>query len=406
MATVKRPSRPPSYTGPATPDRRLASMFAPRSAKAPATVTRICLLGSYDASGPGLPAFMTALRDALLADRPDVTVDIVRSGHDGEDDGRPEVVCSIGSTAQDSRSAALLMNRYDAVVIHYEAGAYADEEGGQVLDILEWITVPVVCVMHEIHLAPTPRQRFITEKLTTSADAVVVLTETGRRALLDAYQVEPRKLMVIRHGRLPEAGEPPSDAAPTAPTILTWGRLHAAKGISVGIDALAQMSTSSPAPRYVVAGPVENAYQESLARHAETLGVADRFEFAAGYIPVHHLATLVGAADLVLLPYADNDRTASSVLAEAVGAGKPVVSTPFPHARELLGDSRSGLLTPYADPQAMATAVTRILNDPELRTGMALHNATAAGAQTWADAASQYRQLINALFRRPPTATR
>ena len=108
----------------------------------------------------------------------------------------------------------------------------------------------------------------------------------------------------------------------------------------------------------------------------------------------------------MLLPYADNDRSASSVLAEAVGAGKPVVSTPFPHARELLGDGRSGLLTPYADPQAMATAVTRNLADPELRTGMAQHNATAAGAQTWAEAASQYRQLINALFRRPSAASR
>lgn len=405
MATVKRPSRAPAYTGPATPDRRLARMFAPRSAKAPATVTRICLLGSYDPAEPGLPAFMTALRDALLVDRPEVTVDIVRSGHHGEHDARPEVVCRVGPTAQDSRSAALLMNRYDAVVIHYEAGAYADDEGGQVLDILEWISVPVVCVMHEIHLSPTPRQRFITEKLTTSADAVVALTETGRRALLDAYQVEPRKLMVIRHGRLPEAGQPPTNA-PTAPTILTWGRLHPATGITLGIDALAQMRTSRPAPRYVVAGPAGQDYQESLVRRAETLRVADRFEFTAGYVPVHHLAALVSASDLVLLPYADNDKTASSVLAEAVGAGKPVVSTPFPHARELLGDSRSGLLTPYADPQAMAGAVTRILNDPELRTGMALHNATAAGAQTWAEAASQYRQLINALFRRPSTATR
>src|SRR5262249_49938319 len=161
---------------------------------------------------------------------------------------------------------------------------------------------------------------FITEMLTSSADAVVALTETGRRALLDAYQVEPRKLMVIRHGRLPLADAAPTDAATTAPTVLTWGRLDAATGLSLGIDALAQMRNSRRAPRYAVAGPVEPAYREGLVRNAEAHGVADRLVFAAGYVPAHHLAALVGAADLVLLPYVENDRTASAVLAEAVGA--------------------------------------------------------------------------------------
>lgn len=195
---VKRPALAATYTGPATPDRRLASMFAPRSTSAPATVDRVCLLGSYDPAASGLPAFVSALRASLMADRPGLTVDVVRSdGHATAGSAEPpEVVHRVGDGADGGRAAALLLNTYNAVVIHYESTAYADD-GGQALDILEWITIPVVCVMHEIRPDPTPRQRAIVERLTSSADAVVILAEAGRQPLLDDYRVEPRKLMVI-----------------------------------------------------------------------------------------------------------------------------------------------------------------------------------------------------------------
>lgn len=403
MAPVKRPARASAYSGPATPDRRLASMFAPRSKNAPATVNRICLLGGYDAAEPGLSTFVSAMRDALLADRPGMVVDIVRVGAEASatPGGGPEVVHRVGPDQADSRLAAQVMNSYDAAVIHYESAAYAHEEGGQVLEILEWITIPVVCVMHEVRLHASDRQRHIVDTLTSSADAVVVLSETGRQTLLDDYRVEPRKLMVIRHGGLPSAGESRSTSPVSGPTILTWGRLGPAKGIDLGIAALARLRGLQPAPRYVVAGPIDPAYRQNLLEQAESLGVADRVEIAAGYLDRPTLSALVDSADVVLLPYAEADATSSAVLAEAVGAKKPVVSTPFPHAVELLKDDRRGILVPYGDAAAMAAAIDRILTDPELRDTLAAPDATTPGTHTWALAASQYRQLINALFRRP-----
>lgn len=198
MAAVKRPAHAATYTGPATPDRRLASMFAPRSTSAPATVERVCLLGSYDPAGPGRPAFLPALRASLIADRPGLTVDVVCSDRHASAASAepPEVVHRVGSAVDSGRAAAQILNTYNAAVIHYQSTAYADG-GGQVLDILEWISIPVVCVMQEVPLDPTPRQRSIVEKLTTSADAVVVLAEADHQPLLHQYRVERRKLMVI-----------------------------------------------------------------------------------------------------------------------------------------------------------------------------------------------------------------
>ena len=76
-------------------------------------------------------------------------------------------------------------------------------------------------------------------------------------------------------------------------------------------------------------------------------------QFDARYLDVPTLQRIVRAADVVLLPYDSPDQVTSGVLTEAVVAGKPVVSTAFPHAVELLSGG-AGILVPRRDPAAIA----------------------------------------------------
>ena len=55
----------------------------------------------------------------------------------------------------------------------------------------------------------------------------------------------------------------------------------------------------------------------------------------------------------MVLPYDSADQVTSGVLVDAVAAGRPVVSTAFPHAVELLA-SGAGLVVPQRDPGALA----------------------------------------------------
>ena len=68
-------------------------------------------------------------------------------------------------------------------------------------------------------------------------------------------------------------------------------------------------------------------------------------EFDARYLDAASLQRIVRTADVVLLPYDSPDQVTSGVLTEAVVACRPVISTPFPHAVELLS-SGAGLLVP------------------------------------------------------------
>ena len=116
----------------------------------------------------------------------------------------------------------------------------------------------------------------------------------------------------------------------------------------------------------------------------------DIVELDDRYLGVGELAELVRQADVVLLPYDSREQVTSGVLIEAVAAGRPVVSTAFPHAIELLADG-TGLLVPQRDPAALEAALRRVLSEPGLAEELAEQAARKAPELLWAAVADRYR---------------
>jgi len=85
------------------------------------------------------------------------------------------------------------------------------------------------------------------------------------------------------------------------------------------------------------------------------------------------------------------------VLTEAVVAGKPVISTAFPHAVELLS-SGAGILVARQDPEAIAAALRRVLTEPGVAAPMAATARALAPALLWPAVAGQYVALGRVLL--------
>jgi polysaccharide biosynthesis protein PslF len=398
---------PSTYTEPGMPDRRLAGMFAPRSTKPPVSARSIGMLGAYTPEHGGLTSFAAELRLSMLSDRPETSITVVSA--DGAEAGvPPEVVLRLGPAAEGSRAAAAVLNQNDVVIVHHQAGVYGGTEGDQVLEVLERLTVPVVAVIHDIWPEPTARQRFILEVLASVADAVVALSETSRRILLDEYHIEPRKLTKIQHSAgLPGAALPPPDVMPQDhPQILTWGVLGPDRGVELALRAIALIQHLSPAVHYHVAGPLDpglhssqaHSYQADLLNLAEELGIAESVEFELGPLDADRLGALTQQAHVILLPQGHADRTASAVLANAITAGRPIVAADFPYATQILPESGGGIVA--RGPREIADALARIITEPQVSATMAQRNTALAPALNSSVTAGQYRQLINALLRR------
>jgi glycosyltransferase involved in cell wall biosynthesis len=140
-------------------------------------------------------------------------------------------------------------------------------------------------------------------------------------------------------------------------------------------------------------------YREFLAQRAVDQGVAHLVDFEPASVDSPRLHRLLDEADVVLLPYDSAELVTSDVLAQAMAAGVPVVATRFPHAVELLGDGRGGILVPHNDATAIAAALTKIIVEPGVGAAMSAHNATFGTLRSWPAVAGKYRMVFDALTR-------
>jgi len=363
--------------------------------------TTIGMLSTYPPTQCGLATFSAALIEHLQLSPG--SLGVVRVVDQPEAVPGPDVVGHlVNGSAASAAGAVRRLNGFDAVVVQHEYGIYGGPDGADVLDVVDALTVPLIVVLHTVLQDPTASQRAILLRLLAAADTVVTMTETARRRLVAGYGADPARLTVIPHGAVVHgAGSIPRPAA-ARPLVLTWGLIGPGKGIEWAIDAMAGLRDLQP--RYLVTGRTHpkvvqrdgEAYRDGLRQRARDNGVPDLVELDDRYLGAAELAELVQAADVVLLPYDSREQVTSGVLIEAVAAGRPVVSTAFPHAIELLADE-TGIVVPQRDAVALEVALRRVLSEPGLADGMAEQAAGKAPELFWAAVAGRYRAVAAGL---------
>lgn len=161
------------------------------------------------------------------------------------------------------------------------------------------------------------------------------------------------------------------DTAADDVVIVQNSRMEPWKGHALLLAALARLSDD---PRWVcwIAGaaqrPQEAAYERHLHARAESLGVARRVRFLGQRTDIPRL---LAAADVHCQPNVEAEPF-GMVFIEALTAGRPVVTTDLGGAREIVDDS-CGILVPAGDTTALAEALRRLIDEPELRASLGGH---------------------------------
>ncbi|WP_411832464.1 glycosyltransferase family 4 protein [Pseudoxanthomonas mexicana] len=154
----------------------------------------------------------------------------------------------------------------------------------------------------------------------------------------------------------------------TPHSILTVGRLDPIKGFATLIRALGLLRRRGLdfRCRLLGSGPLD----AELRRLAREQDVDDRIEFA-GAQPQDVVRRWMGEAGLFVLPSEvaeDGNRDGIPVaLMEAMATGCPVISTRVSGIPELVEHDATGLLVDERQPEALADAMQRLLEDAELR---------------------------------------
>jgi glycosyltransferase involved in cell wall biosynthesis len=364
-------------------------------------------LSPYPPTKCGLATFSVALLHHLEDPAADERCGVVHVVDDALSEREPgdTAVRLVNGRPVSALRAVDALNQFDVLIVQHEFDVYGGPDGEDVLDVLATVERPVITVLHTVLAAPAPHKRQVLQRIIDASGAVVVLSRAAALTLIDSYRIDANRVSIIPQGAVtPGTAQPgPHHAGP--PTVLTWGLIGPGKGIEWAIAALGQLRDLRPIPRYLIAGRTHpkvlaaqgESYRAYLRRQARRFGVADLVEFDPSYRTATALTALLRQVDMVLLPYDSTVKVSSGVLVEAVAAGRPVIATGFPQARELLAGG-AGLVVPHRDPWAMAHAIRRVLTEPGLAAQMADRCASLAPGFDWNTIADSYRSLARALI--------
>ena len=146
---------------------------------------------------------------------------------------------------------------------------------------------------------------------------------------------------------------------------MTFGLLSPNKGMEMILQALPEVVRRLPDVLYAIVGQTHpqvkkaegEAYRERLRDMIRTQSLDRHVAMIDRYLSESELVRTIMACDLYVTPYPGMEQVTSGTLAYAVGLGRPVLSTPYAYARDLLApipscSSRTGMRMPGPEPSS------------------------------------------------------
>ncbi|MEY9927578.1 glycosyltransferase involved in cell wall biosynthesis [Catenulispora sp. GP43] len=414
----------------------------PEAPEPPAPLaTRLAIVSTYAPRRCGIATFSQDLTTALARSAPDVAVEICALDRDGLDyPAEVRTVIEQDCHADYRRAAAHLADAgVDAVVIEHEYGIFGGPDGAWITGFAAELAqrgVPYLVTLHTVLSEPTHSQAATLHRLCRDAAAVTVFTETARTLAVRTGIAPPDRIVHVPHGA-PTAvtdftdatnftdftGFTDSKRATDATAsheigtevrrtldglagrrlLSTFGLISPGKGLQTAIEALGLIASEHPDAAYLIAGSTHpeivrtsgEDYRETLVQTAEQAGIADRVAFLDSFLTENEIGAILARTEIFCTPYRSREQISSGALTFAVAAGKPVVSTAYHYAVDMLGDG-AGITVPPEDAEAFAGALRTLLGD-DARLAAAGRAARERGADLrWDAVAKRFAAIVRA----------
>lgn len=377
---------------------------------------KIAFIGNYLPRKCGIATFTYDMCDSIAGrlpglDRVVVPVNDRPEGYDYPPEVRFELQ---KENAASYHQAARFLNHsnIDIVSLQHEFGIFGGVSGGLILYTLRDLRKDVVTTLHTVLKEPSEDQSWVIREVCRLSSRVVVMTELARVFLMEIYGIPASKIEVIAHGIPDVSFDDPNRLKNQVDlsgrlVALTFGLLSPNKGIEHMLQAMPEIIEKFPGFTYVVLGATHpelvrnegERYRGSLQKMACSMGISDHVQFLDRFVELDELTRYIRASDIYVTPYLNPAQITSGTLAYSFGCGKPIVSTPYWHAEELLANGR-GVLVPFADSKALAHEITKLLADEPRRESMAREAYRLGREMIWENSADHYIEIFQNVWKR------
>ena len=296
-------------------------------------------------------------------------------------------------------------NRIQSVLIQHEFGLYKNNEQA-FLQMLYELLKPVMLVFHTVLPRPDSHLKLEVKNITEACQSIIVMTKTSADILIKEYGVAPHKINIIAHGthlvqHLSEKFLKEKYGLTGKKVLTTFGLLSSGKSIETTLDALPAIVETNPDVMFLIIGKthpevVKNdgeVYRESLVAKIKELGLENNVKFINKYLDLPDLLEYLQLTDIYLFTSSDPNQAVSGTFVYAMSCGCPIISTPIPHAMEVLTED-TGIIFDFHSSSQLAKEVIRLLNDKELRKSIITNTLQKIVSTSWENSAVAHAMLI------------
>ncbi|WP_029097930.1 glycosyltransferase family 4 protein [Brevibacillus thermoruber] len=292
------------------------------------------------------------------------------------------------------------------VSLQHEFGIFGGEAGAYVLDFVRELKKPLVTTFHTVFASPQEPYRSIQREIAERSDRIVVMNRRAVGYLRQSFGIPEENIVFIPHGTPvpnPQQREAVRQRLNWADkkVMMTFGLLSRGKGLELILEALPQAVKEVPNLLYAVVGQTHpevkkregEAYREELMELIRRNRLERHVVMIDRYVDEEELVQFLTACDLYVTPYPGMEQITSGTLAYAVGLGRPVLSTPYSYAQDLL-EGCDELLIPYGERERWAEKIAALLRDDSLRRDWEAKIGRIGSAMHWPQIGKRYASLF------------
>jgi glycosyltransferase involved in cell wall biosynthesis len=294
------------------------------------------------------------------------------------------------------------------VVMQHEFGFFEKKEK-EFKDLFNCITKPIVFVFHTVLSNANATIKNKVLDMAAIASSIVVMTNDAANILINEYEIAAYKITVIPHGThlvstLNREKVKEKFQLTDRMVLSTFGLLSSSKSIETTLDALPEVIKIFPKTLFLILGKthptiVKNEgekYRNMLEEKVKTLGIENNVRFINEYLQLPTLLEYLQLTDIYLFTSKDPNQAVSGTFSYAVGCGCPVISTPIPHAKEVLGTD-NGIIIDFENSEQLSKAIISLIKNEKLRAKISIKSFQKMAATAWQNSAIAHTLLFKKL---------
>ena len=296
-------------------------------------------------------------------------------------------------------------NNIKLVILQHEFGFFSKNEK-DFQQFIKNISKPIVIVFHTVLPAPNEELKLKVQEMGAIAKSIIVMTTNSANILQSDYAISKSKILVIPHGThlvkpLDKVKLKHHYGLAQRKVLSTFGLLGSSKNIETTLQALPSVIKNYPDILFLILGKTHPSlvkqegekYRKMLEDIVIQLDINKHVRFVNEYLPLHSLLEYLQLSDIYLFTSKDPNQAVSGTFSYAASSGCPVISTPIPHAKEVLSNN-NGIIIDFEDVTQLSKTIIHLLDNEQLRAEITLNSFHKMASTVWQNSALAHAKVF------------